>query len=64
MMWWFVNLGTNDSSYVSKDAEARTPHSSAPMWNFLKLREKNPSAYLICTLGTMGGDLYPVWRMQ
>ncbi|WP_302160166.1 GDSL-type esterase/lipase family protein [uncultured Ruminococcus sp.] len=55
-----VNLGTNDSSYVSKDAEARTPAFISAYVEFLKtLREKNPSAYLICTLGTMGGDLYP-----
>ena len=55
-----VNLGTNGSSYVSKDAEARTPAFISAYVEFLKtLREKNPSAYLICTLGTMGGDLYP-----
>lgn len=55
-----INLGTNDYSYVSKDPETRTPEFISAYIDFLKtVREKNPDAYIICTLGTMGGDLYP-----
>lgn len=55
-----INLGTNDSSYVAKDPETRTPEFINAYIDFLKtVREKNPDAYIICTLGTMGGDLYP-----
>lgn len=55
-----INLGTNDSSYVSKEPETRTTEFVHAYIDFLKtVREKNPDAYILCTLGTMGGDLYP-----
>lgn len=54
-----INLGTNDSSYVSKDMENRSPEFVEGYADFLKtVREKNPDAYIICTLGTMGDELY------
>ncbi|MDD6345578.1 MAG: GDSL-type esterase/lipase family protein [Oscillospiraceae bacterium] len=54
-----INLGTNDSSYVSKDPETRSQEFIDGYISFLKtVREKNPEAYIICTLGTMGDDLY------
>lgn len=54
-----INLGTNDSSYVSKDPENRSQEFIDGYISFLKtVREKNPEAYIICTLGTMGDDLY------
>lgn len=54
-----INLGTNDSSYVSKDTETRSPEFVEGYIEFLKtVREKNPDAYIICTLGTMGDELY------
>lgn len=54
-----INLGTNDSSYVSKDTENRSPEFVEGYADFLKtVREKNPDAYIICTLGTMGDELY------
>lgn len=54
-----INLGTNDSSYVTKDTETRAPEFVEGYVDFLKtVREKNPEAYIICTLGTMGDELY------
>lgn len=52
-----INLGTNDSSYVSKDIESRSDEFIKGYKEFIALvREKNPDAYIICTMGTMGGD--------
>ena len=54
-----INLGTNDSSYVTKDPETRSTEFIEGYISFLKtVREKNPEAYIICTLGTMGDELY------
>ncbi|MDE6789650.1 MAG: hypothetical protein K2J47_10090 [Ruminococcus sp.] len=50
-----INLGTNDDTYVSKDIETRGPEFAEEYVKFLnQIHEKNPSAYIICTLGTMG----------
>lgn len=50
-----INLGTNDSGYVSKDLETRGPEFTKSYVDFLmQVHEKNPNAYIICTLGTMG----------
>lgn len=54
-----INLGTNDSSYVTKEPETRSQEFIDGYVDFLKtVRDKNPRAYIICTLGTMGDDLY------
>lgn len=54
-----INLGTNDSSYVTKEPETRSAEFIEGYISFLKtVREKNPEAYIICTLGTMGDELY------
>lgn len=51
-----INLGTNDSSYCNTD-DRRQEFIDA-YYDFLKLvREKNPNAQIICTLGLMGNDL-------
>lgn len=57
-----INLGTNDSSYLSQDFDGRKDEFTAAYTAFLKqVREKNPKAAIICTMGTMGGeDLYPL----
>lgn len=57
-----INLGTNDSSYLSQDFDGRKDEFTAAYTAFLKqVREKNPEAVIICTMGTMGGeDLYPL----
>lgn len=56
-----INLGTNDDTYVSKDLEKRGVEFAEEYVKFLnQIHEKNPSAYIICTLGTMGcTELYP-----
>ncbi len=56
-----INLGTNDNTYTSKDYETRGVEFAEEYVKFLNhVHEKNPSAYIICTLGTMGcTELYP-----
>lgn len=56
-----INLGTNDSSYCATELETRGPEYQAGYEAFLAtVREKNPDAYIICTLGIMGAtELYP-----
>lgn len=52
-----VNLGTNDASYTGSNKEKRQEYTDAYV-EFLKaVREKNPDAYILCTLGIMGTDL-------
>lgn len=54
-----INLGTNDSSYVGSDADRKQEFFDGYV-DFLKMiREKNPNAYILCTLGLMGDSLYP-----
>ena len=49
-----INLGTNDSGYA---AESKRDEYIQEYTNFLTLlREKNPNAYIFCTLGMMGGE--------
>lgn len=53
-----INLGTNDSSYVGSDADKMQEFVEGYI-DFLKMiREKNPNAYVLCTLGLMGDSLY------
>lgn len=54
-----INLGTNDSSYCGTYSD-RQEEFTAGYISFLKtLRENNPEAYFVCTLGIMGDTLYP-----
>lgn len=51
-----INLGTNDINYVAADTETRSQEFIEGYIAFLEtVREKNPEAYIICTMGTMGG---------
>ncbi len=53
-----VNLGTNDSSYT-KGKEDRIASFTEEYGKFIKtIREKNPDATIICSLGIMGAQLY------
>ncbi|MCM1022894.1 MAG: GDSL-type esterase/lipase family protein [Prevotella sp.] len=53
-----VNLGTNDDSYTGSDEERQLEYSAAYV-EFLKtIREKNPDAKILCTLGIMGDRLF------
>lgn len=55
-----INLGTNDDSYTGSDA-ARQEEFRAEYVEFLKtIRENNPDAKILCTLGIMGDRLFPV----
>ncbi|MBP5283742.1 MAG: hypothetical protein J6Y93_03650, partial [Treponema sp.] len=55
-----VYLGTNDTNYVGK-SEERMNEFSDGYFRFLEtVREKNPNAYILCTIGTMQhGNIYP-----
>lgn len=54
-----INLGTNDDSYVGKDA-ARQDEFVAGYVDFLKVvRKNNPNATILCTYGVMTDELYP-----
>ncbi|MBQ8123771.1 MAG: hypothetical protein IJ170_10780 [Ruminococcus sp.] len=57
-----INLGTNDDTYLSKDFENRCDTYTEGYVDFLKtVRENNPDAYIICTVGTMGcEEVYPL----
>lgn len=51
-----INLGTNDDSYLKFDYENRSSEFISGYVDFLKVvREKNPNAKIICTMGLMGG---------
>ena len=54
-----INLGTNDSGYA---AESKHDEYIQEYTKFLELiREKNPDAYIVCTLGMMGCEnLFPL----
>lgn len=53
-----INLGTNDDSYTKSETE-RQEEYAAEYVNFLKtVREKNPDAKILCTLGVMGDRLF------
>lgn len=56
-----INLGTNDNTYLSVDYENRGPSYTEAYLDFLKVvRENNPDAYIICTVGVMGcAEVYP-----
>ncbi len=52
-----INLGTNDDSYTAGDKERVMEYADAYA-EFLKtVREKNPDAHIICSLGVMGDRL-------
>ena len=54
-----INLGTNDASYT-KDIPERLDEFEKAYKDFVShIREKNPSAYIICALGMMGDELFP-----
>ena len=54
-----INLGTNDDSYALDHADRQEIYR-ASYTEFLKLvRSKNPQAKILCTLGIMGGRLFP-----
>ena len=55
-----VYLGTNDTNYVGNDKDRMNEFTEGYL-NFLgTVREKNPDAFILCTIGTMQhGNIYP-----
>ncbi|HHT88066.1 MAG TPA: SGNH/GDSL hydrolase family protein [Clostridiales bacterium] len=57
-----INLGTNDSSYI-KGYDDRHDWFFGEYTAFIrKVRGHNPDAVIICSIGIMGAQLYPVIR--
>lgn len=55
-----INLGTNDENYVRAEEELRKEEFVAGYVDFLyEIRQKNPNAVILCTLGIMTDWLYP-----
>lgn len=54
-----INLGTNDDSYTLTYADRQQEYKEQYV-EFLKMvRKNNPGATILCTLGIMGGRLFP-----
>jgi len=54
-----INLGTNDASYTKGDQERIQEYIDGYVDFLSTVRENNPKAHIICSLGVMGTDLYP-----
>ncbi len=55
-----INLGTNDSTYCGTDSAKQNEFKQAYVDFIEQIRKKNPNAKIVCTVGMMGGNLYPV----
>lgn len=53
-----INLGTNDDSYVGTNKDRRADYIAGYVEFLKQVREKNPDAHIVCTLGIMGDRLY------
>lgn len=53
-----VNLGTNDDSYTKTDSEKQQEYCDGYVEFLKKIRENNPDAKILCTLGIMGDRLF------
>ena len=54
-----INLGTNDASWTKKDAKKVEDYKKGYVKFLKQIRAKNANAQIICSLGIMGGDLFP-----
>lgn len=59
-----INLGTNDASYTRGQKERVAAFGQCYYEFLVRIREKQPTAYIVCTLGVMGADLYPEIEAQ
>lgn len=59
-----INIGTNDNSWTRGLAERVDTFGKAYYDFICQVREKNPDAYIICTLGAMGKELLPEIQEQ
>ncbi|MCD7847947.1 MAG: GDSL-type esterase/lipase family protein [Oscillospiraceae bacterium] len=55
-----INLGTNDYSYTGSDPDKQNEYKTAYVEFIKTVRDDNPDAYIICALGIMGNELYPM----
>lgn len=55
-----INLGTNDSTYCGTDSTRQDEFKKAYVDFIKQIRTKNPNSKIVCTVGIMGGNLYPV----
>ncbi len=53
-----INLGTNDASYCGGSAYGREIFKNEYITLLKLVREKNPSAYILCILGDMNNSMY------
>lgn len=53
-----INLGTNDESYTGTDAAKRQEYETEYVAFLKTIRQKNPDATILCTLGIMGDSLF------
>ncbi len=53
-----INLGTNDESYTGSDTAKRQEYITGYVAFLKTIREKNPDATILCTLGIMGDGLF------
>lgn len=59
-----INAGTNDKSWT-KGIDQRVDTFGSAYYDLIcQVREKNPDAYIICSLGVMGNDLMPEIKEQ
>lgn len=54
-----INLGTNDDSYALDHPERQEEYRLAYIAFLKQVRDKNPKAKILCTLGIMGDRLFP-----
>ena len=59
-----INIGTNDNSWTRGITQRVDTFGSAYYELICKVREKNPDAYIICSLGAMGKELLPEIKEQ
>lgn len=53
-----INLGTNDYSYTGRDGDLQAEFENAYYKFIGQVRERNPHAEIICTMGIMGAELF------
>ena len=54
-----INLGTNDNSWTKQEEERLFDFTDSYVEFVKHIREEHPDAYIVCSLGIMGADLYP-----
>lgn len=59
-----INIGTNDNSWTRGISERVDTFGNAYYDLICQVREKNPDAYIICSLGAMGKELLPEIKEQ